>query len=52
MAELPDGRVEKYSANYILDDIYEKVDDNGWDTGILQEIMDLRSNTEVDILQG
>ena len=47
--ELLDGRVEEYSVNYILDNIYEQVDDNGWGTGIFQKIMDFCSNPEVDI---
>ena len=47
--ELADGRVEEYSVNYILDNIYEQVDDNGWDTRIFQEIMDFCSKLEVDI---
>ena len=43
--------MEKYYGNYILNIIYEQVDDNGWDTGILQEITGIRSDPKVDILQ-
>ena len=47
--ELVDRQVEEYSVNYILGNIYEQVDDNGWGTGIFQEIMDFYSNPEVCI---
>ena len=47
--ELADRLTDEYSVNYILDNIYEQVDDNGWDTRIFQEIMDFCSKPEVDI---
>ena len=50
--ELLDGWVQEYSVNYILENIYEQVNENGWDMGFLKEIMYPGSNTEVAILQG
>ena len=34
--ELLDGRVEKYAVNIIIENLIDQVDDQGWDTGILQ----------------
>ena len=50
--ELVDRREEEYYINYILNNLYEQVDDNGWGTGIFQKIMDFCSNPEVDIPEG
>ena len=33
---LPDGRVEEYYYNSILENLYEQVDENVWDTGVLK----------------
>ena len=49
---LPDGRVQEHSINYILQNVYEQVNQNGWDMGVLKQITDLYLNPEVDILQG
>ena len=49
--ESTDIWVEEYSTNSILKNLYKQVDANGWDTGVLNETMDFRSNQEVDILQ-
>ena len=49
--ELLDGRLKEYSVNYILENVYEQVNENGWDMGFLKDIMDFYSNTEVAILK-
>ena len=50
--EFPDRRVEEYSVNSIIENLVEQVDDNGWDQGILQEIIGMRSNPEIAIQKG
>ena len=38
--EYPDGRVEAFTTNVIAESIYANIDDEGFDTGILDEIVD------------
>ena len=38
--EFPDGRTEAYSTNIIAESLYSQVDEDGFDTGILSEIVD------------
>ena len=43
------GRVEEYSVNTIMENPLEKVDGDGWDTGVLSEIVPFRSDLNVVI---
>ena len=47
--EFPNRRVEEYWINSILKNLYEQVNDNGWDMNVLKEITDICSNPDVDI---
>ena len=44
--EFPDGRVEEYSMNIILENIANQVDSEGFDLGIFQEVAGHRFNDE------
>ena len=37
--ETPDGNIHEYTANIIAEHLWEQVDDDGWDYGILHEII-------------
>ena len=47
--EFPCGRVDEYAINIIIDNLIDQVDDQGRDTGILEEIASFRHDTDVDI---
>ena len=44
--QFPDGRVEEYSMNIIMENIANQVDDYGYDVGIFQEISGHRFNED------
>jgi hypothetical protein len=44
--EFPDGHVEEYATNVVAENLYSQVDENGFDTGIFDEIVDHRSNDQ------
>ena len=50
--EFPDGRVEEYSVNTILENLHQQVDKYGWDQSILKEIISFRKDNNVAIPQG
>ena len=50
--EFPDGRVEEYSVNTIIENMVEQLDPDGWDTGMLQEIISIRKDQNVAIPMG
>jgi len=51
--EFPDGHLEEYSTNMIAEALYSQVDEEGFDTGILQEICDHQmTNSAVPISEG
>ena len=50
--EIPDGRVDEYAVNIIIENIIEQIDDQGWNTGILEQIVALLSDPDVDIRTG
>ena len=37
--EIPDGIVDEYAFNIIIENLIDQIDDHGWDTGILEEIL-------------
>ena len=43
------GRVEEYLVNTIMENLLEKFDGDGWDTGVLSEIVPFRSDINVVI---
>ena len=47
--EFPDGRIEEYAVNVIAENLLNQADGDGWDTGLLDEILDFRMNSEVAI---
>ena len=47
--EFPDGRVEEYSMNVILENIMSQVDEYGYDMGIFQEICGARKDDTIAI---
>lgn len=42
--EFPDGRVEEYSTNIIAENLFSKVDDDGFDLGLVKEIISHRKD--------
>ena len=47
--EFPDGRVEEYAGNVIAENLLEQADDEGWDSGILAEVIDHRIDDRIAI---
>ena len=47
--EFPDGRVEEYGMNLIVENLLTQVDEQGWDTGIFNEIIDVRKDELIAI---
>ena len=45
--EFPDGRIEEYAVNIIAENLFAQSDDNGWDSGILKEIVDHRKDENI-----
>ena len=50
--EFPDGRVEEYGMNLIVENLLSQVDQDGWDAGIFSEIIDLRRDIDIAIPAG
>ena len=42
--EFPDGRVEEYSTNIIAENLFSQVDDDGFDLGLVKEIISHRKD--------
>ena len=47
--EFPDGRIDEYSVNVIAENLMSQVDDDGWDTGILKEVVSFRRDPEIAV---
>ena len=47
--EFPDGRVEEFALNTILENLIAQTDDDGWDMGLLDEVVDFRRDPSVAI---
>ena len=47
--ELTDGRVDKYEVNIIIENFIDHIDDQIWDTGILEEIVAFCREPNVDM---
>ena len=50
--ELPDGRVDECTVNITLENIIDQVDDQGWDTGIIEYILSFWRDPDVPITTG
>ena len=51
--EYPDGRVEAFSTNIIAESLYSNVDEEGFDVGILDEIVDhQKSEAAIPVARG
>ena len=49
--EFPDGRVEEYSTNVLVENLIAQTDNDGWDVGLLDEILDFRKDDSIAILK-
>ena len=47
--EFPDGRIEEYSVNVLAENLFNMADEDGWDTGLLEEVIDFRSNDDIAV---
>ena len=47
--EFLDGRIEEYSLNTILENLICQTDDDGWDMGLLDEVIEFRKDPHVAI---
>ena len=45
----PDGRVDEYAANVLAENLISSADDEGWDTGLFDEIIDMRCDPNVAV---
>ena len=50
--EFPDRRVYEYHVIIIIENPIDHIDDQGWDTGILEDIVAFHRDPDVDILTG
>ena len=47
-----DGRVDEYAVNIIIENIIDQIDDQGWDTVILEDIVAFCADKDVAIPTG
>ena len=47
--EFPDGATSEYSVNTISENLFAQADQEGWDTGILSEIIGVRKDENVAV---
>ena len=47
--EFPDGRVEEYAVNVLAESLLEQADDDRWDSGIIDEYVDLRRDDSIAV---
>jgi hypothetical protein len=47
--EFPDGRVEEYAVNMIAENLFEQADQDGWDSGTIDEFLDIRKDDSIAI---
>ena len=50
--ELPNGIVDEYAVKIIIENIIDQFDYQGWDTGMLEELVEFRCNLDVAIPTG
>jgi hypothetical protein len=49
MADFPDGHIQEYSANTVIEAIYDQVDDEGYDERLFWEIIDHRVSSPMHL---
>ncbi|GFH48974.1 pol protein [Chaetoceros tenuissimus] len=47
--EFPDGRIEEYAVNMIAENLFEQADEDGWDSGIIEEFLDIRKDDSIAV---
>ena len=47
--EFPDGRIEEYSVNVLAENLFNMADEEGWDTGLLEEIIVFRKDNVIAV---
>ena len=47
--EFPDERVDEYSVNIIAENLFDRIDADGWDTGTLKEVISFCSDPNVAV---
>ena len=50
--EFPDGRVQEYGTNIIVENLMSQIDNDGYDIGFFDEIVDIRKHDGVAIPKG
>ena len=50
--ELPDGRDDAYVVNIIIENLIDQIDDQVWDSGVLEEIVSFFRDPDVAIPTG
>ena len=50
--EFSDGRVDEYTVIIIIENIIDQIDDQGWDTRILEDMVAFRIDPDVSISTG
>ena len=50
--QFPDGRVEEYAVNMIAENLFEQADEDGWDSVMIEEFIDLRKDNAIAIPKG
>jgi hypothetical protein len=50
--EFPDGRLEEYGVNIIAENMMAQVDQDGWDTGLLHEVISFRKDDSIALSPG
>ena len=50
--EFPDGRVEEYSVNIILENMVDQVESNEWDSSFFDEVITVRKDEEIALKRG
>ncbi|GFH50586.1 hypothetical protein CTEN210_07062 [Chaetoceros tenuissimus] len=47
--EFPDGRIEEYAVNMIAENLFKQADKDGWDSGIIEEFLDIRKDASIAV---
>ena len=47
--QFPNGRIEEYAVNMIAENLFQQADEDGWDSGIIEEFMDLRKDDTIAV---
>ena len=47
--QFPDGRVDEYAVNILAENLLAQADNDGWDCGLLEEIIDMRKDEDIAV---